>query len=123
LFNRTIEKIHSVAVLLAAKSMDSAECFQLQRSQQTLQHLAPHVQARSTALLISKQTRTSQELSRAYILLGIPAIRSGAECWLARQVCRLHQHTDRLHVSSQHLRSHLQQSREALQLHHRFNPC
>ena len=49
LFNRTIESIHSVVLLLTAKHMDSAECSQLQLSQTTLQHMAQHVQVRAAA--------------------------------------------------------------------------
>ena len=49
LFNKTIESVHAVVVVLAAKSMDSAECSQMQRAQETLQHMAQHVQVRAAA--------------------------------------------------------------------------
>lgn len=49
LFNKTIESIHAVVVVLAAKNMDSAECVQMQRAQDTLQHMAQHVQVRAPA--------------------------------------------------------------------------
>jgi hypothetical protein len=44
LFNRTIESIHTVVVLLTHKKMDSVECSQLQRAQEVLQHMAQHLQ-------------------------------------------------------------------------------
>jgi hypothetical protein len=49
LFNKTIESIHAVVLVLAAKSMDSAECRQMQLAQETLQHMAQHVQVRAAA--------------------------------------------------------------------------
>ncbi len=52
LFNLTMESIHSVVVILVAKQMDSQECSQLQQSQQTLQHMAQHLQV--SCPLISK---------------------------------------------------------------------
>jgi hypothetical protein len=44
LFNCTMERMHSVVALLVDKQMDSQECAQLRQSQQTLQHMAQHLQ-------------------------------------------------------------------------------
>ena len=39
-----MERMHSVVALLVDKQMDSQECAQLRQSQQTLQHMAQHLQ-------------------------------------------------------------------------------
>jgi hypothetical protein len=59
LFNKTIESIHTVVLVLAAKSMDSAECCQMKQAQETLQHMAQHVQVRYASLCCPRRSHPS----------------------------------------------------------------
>ena len=99
LFNRTIESIHSVVVLLTHKKMDSVECSQLQRAQEVLQHMAQHLQVQHLYIFIlhfaPHQTRLIFEI---LFLAGVSGVRARHERWLTRQVHRRRQLQDRLHV-------------------------
>ena len=69
LFNCTMESIHSVVVLIEAKQMDSHECSQLRQSQQTLQHMAQHLQ-----VLCSRPQTSCVSLLIFYYFSGVPNI-------------------------------------------------
>ena len=86
LFNRTMESIHSVVVLLVAKNMDSQECSRLQQSQQTLQHMAPYLQVFHSLLLNAHDSMPNDS-----VCAGIPDLGARHEWRLAGQVHRRRQ--------------------------------